>query len=82
MNQALFDEVCAIVRRTFAQPRLVVTRRTAAADVPGWDSLSHMFLVMEIEARFHVPISAEEVAALSDIGALCDLIEERRGSAS
>jgi len=49
----------------------------AADDIPGWDSLNLMFVVMEIEARFRVPLSAEEIAALPDIG--CCAISSQPG---
>jgi acyl carrier protein len=79
MTRVTIEDLAAVLRRVLAQPRLAVARDTTADDIPGWDSLNHMFIVMEIEARFHVPVSAEEVAALPNIGALCDLIAERLG---
>nr|WP_282961738.1 acyl carrier protein [Plastoroseomonas hellenica] len=74
----MFEQVCGIMRRTFSQPGLVITRATSASDVPGWDSLNHLFLAMEIEAGLNVEVSAEEIAALPNVGSLCDLIEARR----
>nr|WP_314074252.1 acyl carrier protein [uncultured Roseococcus sp.] len=73
----ILDTLGAVLRRTFRQPNLVVSRSTSAADVPGWDSLNHLFLVMELEAEFDVDIAADEVARLPDIGALADLVAER-----
>lgn len=73
----VFDRVSAVLRRTFKQPGLDVTPLTAAADVPGWDSLSTLFFIMELEAEFGVSIAHHEIAELTDIGALVALLEAR-----
>lgn len=78
MSGTLMEELAVLLRRTLKQPGLVIARDTTADDIPGWDSLNHMFVVMEIEMRFGVPVAADEVAALPDLGALCDLIAARR----
>jgi acyl carrier protein len=48
-----------------------------AADVPGWDSLNHSILMMELGVALGVDISAEETAKLANIGALLDYLNER-----
>lgn len=72
------DELGQLLRETLAQRHLMISRETTADDIPGWDSLSHLFVVMEIEMRFGIAVSAEEIGQLPNIGSLCDLIAMRR----
>lgn len=43
---------------------------TTAADVPGWTSVAHLSLVLEIEKTFGVQIANEEIAALGSVSAI------------
>ena len=36
----------------------------AVADVPGWDSLTHIKLVMELEREFGITIAPDEIPPL------------------
>ena len=50
---------------------------TTAADVEGWDSLSHVTLMFSIEQEFGIQFVGDEFANLSDVGALRTLIESK-----
>ena len=41
-----------------------LTPETACGDIPEWDSVMHLRLVMETEARYGVSIPLEEIPAL------------------
>jgi len=45
-----------------------------AADIPGWDSLRHTILIMEINRVAGIDLSPEETAELKNLGALYDAI--------
>jgi acyl carrier protein len=45
--------------------------------IPGWDSLGHMRIVMEIEALIGVPLEMEEIIGLDTVGKIRDFIESR-----
>ena len=48
----------------FDVPRETLTPETAYGSIPAWDSVMHLRLVMETEARFGVPIPLEAVPNL------------------
>lgn len=52
-----------------------------AADVDGWDSLSHAMIIMEIENHFGVKFSLREINKLSDMASLLNLIESKLATA-
>lgn len=50
---------------------------TTAADIEGWDSLSHVTLMFSIEQEFEIQFVGDEFVTLSDVGALRTLIESK-----
>lgn len=80
MDQSTAEAVFAIIRKAFAQPHLVVDRSTEAADVDGWDSLSHATLLIMIERRFGIDITEGEGNELANVGDLVDLIQTKVGT--
>lgn len=75
------DQLTGIFRDVFALPDLTVGRATTAADVPGWDSLKHIDLIVAIEDEFDFRFKSSELGGLADVGALVDIIEARVGAA-
>jgi acyl carrier protein len=69
----------AVFRQVFSQPSLEIEDGTTAADVAGWDSLTHVTLIFAIEQRFGVKFSTREVQALKTVGDLVRLIERKQG---
>jgi acyl carrier protein len=69
------DELTPILREVFDDDELVVTRATTASEVEGWDSLTHVTLMLRIEKRFKIRFKSSQVASLKDVGELADLID-------
>ena len=47
-----------------------VTEQTTAAEVPGWDSLSHMAVILAVEKAYGVRFKNIEVLKLCTVGDL------------
>ena len=54
---------------------LHITEKTTAADVEGWDSLSHLRLITEIEAAFGLTFATGEIERLKHGGDMAGTIE-------
>ncbi len=54
---------------------VVVTESLSAKDVPEWDSLTHISLVVSIEASFKIRFHTGEVESTSNVGELASLIK-------
>lgn len=52
-------------------------RSVTAEDVPGWDSTSHVGLIVEIEDRFGITFEPEEYVQFKNLGELADLIKSK-----
>ena len=48
-----------------------------AAEVPAWDSLSNIRLVVAVEVEFKIQFSTGEVAALKNVGEFVNVIRQR-----
>ena len=54
---------------------LFLTKETTADQVDGWDSLAHVRIVIAIEQVFGIRFDTAEVAGLTNVGDLLNLIE-------
>ena len=48
-----------------------------ASDVDGWDSLSHVNLIVAIEARFAIRFSQKELLTFKNVGDLLNSIRSK-----
>lgn len=74
--------VLATFRAVLDQPDLELTRATTANDVEGWDSLSHIQILVALEREFGVRFTAAEIADLKDLGSLCDVLAAKSGKSA
>jgi len=56
-----------------------VDENTMKIDVPSWDSLKHIQLIMEVEEKFGVEIPIERVPEIDSVSVLLKLIEAEEG---
>ena len=66
-----------IFREELEQDELVLTDKTTAEDVEGWDSLSHVQLVAAMEEAFGIEFKSREILSWDNIGDLIDCIEKK-----
>lgn len=70
----VFERMAEICKDVFEDDILTVTEATTAAEVDGWDSLSYLSLIGELEEMFGVAFSLDEVAGGSSLGDLLDAL--------
>ena len=73
----VMSKVTEIARDIFDDEELELNDDTIAADVDGWDSLTHLSLMNEIENEFEIKFEMKEVQGLNNVGELIDVIMER-----
>jgi acyl carrier protein len=78
MNQAdVIAKLQTIFDTIFLEP-IALTPVTSAKDVPEWDSLTHISLVVSVEKAFAVRFRVGEVEKTQNIGEFADLILKRK----
>ena len=70
---SMLDTLTAVFRDVFEDEELEISRETTATDIPDWDSLRHVTLMLNVEKTFGVRFSSAEIANLKDVGELLDL---------
>lgn len=77
----VFEKMKKISKDVFDDDELIITESTTAADVAGWDSLTHLAFVNELEEIFEVAFTLDEVSNSKNMGellnALMKYIEEK-----
>ena len=63
-----------IFRSVLRIPDLTLTDQLTADEVPGWDSISHVRLMVAVEETFKVSFSASQLAMLENVGDLKRLL--------
>ncbi len=76
-REEVMEKVTEIARDIFDDDELELDDETIAADVDGWDSLTHLSLMNEIENEFEIKFEMKEVQGLNNVGELVDVIMER-----
>jgi acyl carrier protein len=73
----ILKEVEQIFIEVFNDEGLVITPSTKADDVKGWDSLTHMSLIAQIEAHFETEFSFSEVMHFNNVGDMVETLEKK-----
>ena len=76
-DAAVWNEVVKVMRETFDDEALEVTRETTANDVVEWDSLSNVELMVALESAFKIRFYTGEIAGMKNVGELVDVIAAR-----
>jgi acyl carrier protein len=51
-----------------------ISESLSATDVDGWDSLSHMIIISEVEKQFSITFKLKELNKMKNMGDMLDLI--------
>jgi acyl carrier protein len=73
----LKDQVPLILAEAFQIPPAEISPDLAFGDLPQWDSMGHMELMMLLEEQFGVEISTETIAELVSVPSIIQYLEER-----
>lgn len=80
MNDAeVRDKLTAVFRDVFDDQGIVLTDAMTADDVAGWDSISHVDLIVSVEKAFRTSFTVKEVKGLRNVGDFIRLIAARAG---
>ena len=75
----IMSQVQTVFRTVLKSEAVVLTDETTAEDVPGWDSLTHVVLISEIEKHFGIRFSIREMLSWKTVGKMIDCIQKKIG---
>jgi acyl carrier protein len=75
------DRLRAVILRELSLQDFPLSASTVASEVPGWDSLSHVRVLMAVEKEYGIRFRSHEVIRLKSVGGLQALVDKRIGVA-
>lgn len=76
-RESVRQKLNPIFQDIFDDESLEVSDGMTAADVDGWDSLSHINLIVAVEKAFQIKLTTAEVRGLNNVGDFVSLIEKK-----
>ena len=73
----IYARLGKIFEDVFDDNSISITPELSANEVDGWDSLTHIRLILTVERSFKIKFSPAEVGKLENVGQLVALIESR-----
>ncbi len=64
------DRVCSVVAAALKVPPEQVTAATSSSNLPAWNSLGHLQVILAVETSFGVRFRSAEMPTLDSIAAL------------
>jgi acyl carrier protein len=78
-EQQVRTKLTEVFRDIFEDDGLELRDTMTAADVEGWDSLSHVNMVVAVEKIFRTKFTTKEIGALANVGDLVTLVLRKVG---
>ena len=75
----IFQKVEEVCMDIFEDDQLTVSEESSASDIEGWDSLTHLSLVSELEEAFDIAFTLDETTGSKKLGDLVSAIEKHIG---
>jgi acyl carrier protein len=73
----IYARLAEIFEDVFDEDSIKLASDLSAKDVDGWDSLTHIRLILTIEKAFKIKFSTLEIGKLENVGDLVALIKAR-----
>lgn len=73
----IVEPLTQIFREVFDDDDITLAPQMTADDVDGWDSLSHVNLIVTIETRFKIKFSQKELLTFKNVGDLMTSIASK-----
>ena len=76
-SPTLIEQIQNILAEAIQVPLEEITPDLAFGDLPQWDSMGHMEVMLRLEEKFGVEITADTIAALTSIPEICKHLEQK-----
>ena len=67
------EELLPIFEEVLENDNIELSESTVAADIPEWDSLNHIYLVVAIEKKFKIKFTTHQIQSWQCVG---DMLNE------
>lgn len=78
-SAGIYAALDTIFRDLFDDDALTLTPQTTADQVPGWDSMKMVSIILAVERHFAIRLRSRDVDRLKTVGDLAELVRARLG---
>ena len=71
----IYTKLTGLFEDVFDEDSIKLSPGLSAKDVDGWDSLTHIRLMLTVEKAFKIKLSTSEIGKLQNVGDLVALIK-------
>jgi len=72
------EQLTGVFQIVFDDPDIQLKPETIASDIEGWDSLSHVNLIMAIEKSFKIRFKPKELMTFRSVGDMIRCLDNQR----
>jgi acyl carrier protein len=73
----IYKELNTVFCKVFDDDGIVIKPESTSNDIEGWDSLSHVNLVVAVEKHFKIRFSNAEILKWKDVGQMVESISSK-----
>ena len=81
MKNNVYNRVTAVFRDIFDLPDLEISNSYTENSIKGWDSLTHVRLIIALEEEFEIEFEPEKIMELRSVGELIEAVTEEMSQA-
>lgn len=71
------NKLTPVFKKVFNNDTLIISDELNANDVEGWDSLTHMLLITEIESVFAIKFKLKDLNKMKNVGDMINIINSK-----
>ena len=75
MNEDIFLRVKKVIYQYFGE--VEINYDTTAKDVEGWDSLTHVKIISDIQKEFNIKFTMGDLRSFSCVGKIVDCLDNK-----
>jgi acyl carrier protein len=76
-KNAIVEKTLIIIRQVLKNEKIEWDGELTAEEINGWDSLSHMIIITELENEFKIKFKLKELNKLDNLDSLITLIQSK-----
>jgi acyl carrier protein len=77
-REEILEQISYVFADTLDEKNITLAEKSTADDVEGWDSLTHVQLVVAVEKQFKVRFSSKEIQSWKNVGEMIDSISSKQ----
>lgn len=74
-REEIYEKLTEVFMDVFDVEDITISDTTTAADVEGWDSLTHISLIASVEDEFDIKFDMKAIQGLKNVGEMVSIIE-------